>query len=339
MSRTSRFGASKKQGEKMKVVVTGVAGFVGSNLARALLDRGDLEVVGIDCLTDYYPIENKLRNLEMLDDEKFDFVDGDLALIDLAPVLQGASAIFHQAGQPGVRKSWGDEFAEYTTQNVLVTQRLLEHARLLDSLEAFVYASSSSVYGDAESYPTTEDDRPMPMSPYGVTKLAAEHLATLYGKNFGVPTVSLRYFTVYGPGQRPDMAFNKFFRAAIDNQPIPVYGDGTQIREFTHVSDIVDANIKAWKRRPPAGSVINLSGGSSVTVNEVLLRIAEITKRDLTITYLDKVAGDVFRTGGSTERAKELLGWSPIVDIEDGLKSEYDWLLGLLANAKATSHA
>lgn len=323
----------------MKVVVTGVAGFVGSNLARALLDRGDLEVVGIDCLTDYYPIENKLRNLEMLDDEKFDFVDGDLALIDLAPVLQGASAIFHQAGQPGVRKSWGDEFAEYTTQNVLVTQRLLEHARLLDSLEAFVYASSSSVYGDAESYPTTEDDRPMPMSPYGVTKLAAEHLATLYGKNFGVPTVSLRYFTVYGPGQRPDMAFNKFFRAAIDNQPIPVYGDGTQIREFTHVSDIVDANIKAWKRRPPAGSVINLSGGSSVTVNEVLLRIAEITKRDLTITYLDKVAGDVFRTGGSTERAKELLGWSPIVDIEDGLKSEYDWLLGLLANAKATSHA
>lgn len=316
-------------GGEMKVVVTGVAGFIGSNLARALLDREDVDVVGIDCLTDYYPIEDKHRNLDTLQEENFDFVDGDLATIDLAPVLEGATAIFHQAGQPGVRKSWGDEFGVYTTQNVLVTQRLLEHARALDSLEAFVYASSSSVYGDAESYPTSELDRPMPMSPYGVTKLAGEHLATLYGKNFGVPTVSLRYFTVYGPGQRPDMAFNKFLRAAINDEPIPVYGDGTQVREFTHVSDIVEANIKAWLRRPPAGSVINLSGGSSVTVNQVLSKIAEITGKDVQVQHLDKVAGDVFRTGGSTELAKELLDWQPSIDIDAGLRSEYEWMKGL----------
>jgi UDP-glucuronate 4-epimerase len=322
----------------MKVVITGVAGFIGSNLASALLARGDVEVVGIDSLTDYYPIENKLRNLDGLQDDNFDFVDGDLATIDLAPVLDGASAIFHQAGQPGVRKSWGDEFGIYTTQNVLVTQRLLEASRSLKGLEAFVYASSSSVYGDAENYPTSETDRPMPMSPYGVTKLAAEHLATLYAKNFGVPTVSLRYFTVYGPGQRPDMAFNKFLRAAINDEPIPVYGDGTQIREFTHVADIVEANIQAWRRRPPAGSVINLSGGSSVTVNQVLTKIAEITGKDLQVQHLEKVAGDVFRTGGSTQLAKDLLAWSPTIDIEAGLRSEYLWMMGLSAADRQTSN-
>lgn len=321
----------------MKVVITGVAGFIGSNLARTLLDRGDVEVLGVDSLTDYYPVDNKLRNLERLQDDKFDFVDGDLATVDLGPLLRGASAIFHQAGQPGVRKSWGDEFGVYTTQNVLVTQKLLEAARSIDTLEAFVYASSSSVYGDAESYPTSEMDRPMPMSPYGVTKLAAEHLATLYGKNFGVPTVSLRYFTVYGPGQRPDMAFNKFFRAALDDQPIPVYGDGTQIREFTHVEDIVEANIRAWQRRPPAGSVINLSGGSSVTVNQVLAKIAEITGKNLNVEHLEKVAGDVFRTGGSTQRAKDLLDWQPMIDIDAGLRSEYEWMQGLSAGRQPTN--
>ncbi|MEW1920595.1 NAD-dependent epimerase/dehydratase family protein [Pseudarthrobacter oxydans] len=322
----------------MKVVITGVAGFVGSNLAKSLLARGDVQVVGIDSLTDYYPVENKLRNLDGLQDDNFDFVDGDLATLDLAPVLNGVAAIFHQAGQPGVRKSWGDEFGIYTTQNVLVTQRLLEASRSLDTLEAFVYASSSSVYGDAEQYPTSETDRPMPMSPYGVTKLAAEHLVTLYAKNFGVPTVSLRYFTVYGPGQRPDMAFNKFFRAAINDEPIPVYGDGTQIREFTHVADIVEANIQAWLRRPPAGSVINLSGGSSVTVNEVLTKIAEITGKDLDVQHLPKVAGDVFRTGGSTQMAKDLLAWRPKIDIDAGLRSEYLWMMGLSAADRQTSN-
>ncbi|WAJ32012.1 GDP-mannose 4,6-dehydratase [Arthrobacter sp. FX8] len=316
----------------MKVVVTGVAGFIGSNLAKTLLKLGDIDVVGIDSLTDYYPVENKLRNLHGLQNDRFDFIEGDLATIELSPVLSGASAIFHQAGQPGVRKSWGEEFGLYATQNVLVTQRLLEAASGLECLEAFVYASSSSVYGDAESYPTSELDRPMPMSPYGVTKLAAEHLTTLYGKNFGVPTVSLRYFTVYGPGQRPDMAFNKFIKAAINDAPIPVYGDGTQIREFTHVSDIVEANIRAWQQRPPAGSVINLSGGSSVTVNEVLSKIADISGKNLNVEYLQKVAGDVFRTGGSTDLARKLLGWQPLIGIDEGLRSEYEWMSGLLAS-------
>lgn len=313
----------------MKVVVTGVAGFIGSNLARTLLEDENLEVVGIDSLTDYYSTADKLRNLDSLDSDRFDFIEGDLATLDLAGLLEGSTAIFHQAGQPGVRKSWGEEFAVYTTQNVLVTQRLLEASRGVASLEAFVYASSSSVYGDAETYPTSELDRPMPMSPYGVTKLAAEHLTTLYAKNFGVPTVSLRYFTVYGPGQRPDMAFNKFLHAALAKSPIMVYGDGTQIREFTHVSDIVDANIKAWKRQPAAGSVINLSGGSSVTVNEVLALIEGLVGHPLDIRYLDKVPGDVFRTGGSTELARDLLGWSPTVSIEDGLATELQWIAAI----------
>jgi UDP-glucuronate 4-epimerase len=312
----------------VKVVVTGVAGFIGSNLAKRLLEDVDVEVVGVDSLTDYYDVNLKRQNLKSIESDRFSFINADLSTMDLAPVMQGAAAVFHQAGQPGVRKSWGEDFAEYTTQNVLVTQRLLEQARREDALEAFVYASSSSVYGDAESYPTSEADRPMPMSPYGVTKLAAEHLATLYGKNFGVPTVSLRYFTVYGPGQRPDMAFNKFLWAALRGEPIPVYGDGTQVREFTHVADIVDANIRAWKMRPPVGSVINLSGGSSVTVNEVLGLIEKITGRELNIQHLDKVPGDVFRTGGSTDRAAELLKWAPSIDIESGLRSEYEWIAG-----------
>lgn len=315
----------------MKVVVTGVAGFIGSSLAHRLLTDSDVEVVGIDSLTDYYDAELKRANLARLTSDRFHFIEDDLATMNLEAALRDAVAIFHQAGQPGVRKSWGAEFSEYTTQNVLATQRLLEHARSVKSLDAFVYASSSSVYGDAESYPTSETDRPMPVSPYGVTKLAAEHLTTLYGTNFGVPTISLRYFTVYGPAQRPDMAFNKFFRAALQDQEIPVYGDGEQIREFTHVSDIVEANLLAWKKRTPPGSVVNLSGGSSVSVNEILSIIGRLTGKALRITNLDKVPGDVLRTGGSTQRAAELLGWKPLVSIEDGLQSEYEWLVDQLA--------
>lgn len=314
----------------MRIVVTGAAGFIGSNLVKKLLEDSTNVVVGIDCLTDYYDPDQKRRALERISSERFEFINGDLASGELDEWLSGASVIFHEAGQPGVRKSWGEEFGEYTTQNINVTQRLLEAAKKLPSLEAFVYASSSSVYGDAESYPTHESDLPKPISPYGVTKLAAEHLVTLYGKAFGLPTVSLRYFTVYGPGQRPDMAFHKFIRAALADDIITVYGNGEQIREFTHVSDIVRANILAWKREVAPGTVINLSGGSSVTVNETLSVVAEACNADLRVEYVNTVDGDVFRTGGSTELAKDLLGWSPMVEIEDGIRTEVDWLKTLV---------
>lgn len=313
----------------MKVVVTGVAGFIGSNLAKKLLNSDpEVTVVGIDCFTDYYEEKQKRRNVESLAGERFQLIEADLNSVDLQ-FLHGTVAIFHQAGQPGVRKSWGTEFVEYSHQNVNATQRLLEAARGLDTLEAFVYASSSSIYGDAENFPTTESALPHPKSPYGVTKLAAEHLVTLYGDNFGLPTVSLRYFTVYGPGQRPDMAFNKFIKAALDGRDLEVYGDGEQVREFTHVEDIVDANIRAWKKKPAPGTVVNLSGGSAVSVNDVIDILSEIHGTRLKVDYQQVALGDVRRTGGSTERALAVLGWSPTIGIVDGLKSEYEWLKSL----------
>ncbi|MCW2135350.1 NAD-dependent epimerase/dehydratase family protein [Arthrobacter sp. VKM Ac-2550] len=309
----------------MKFVVTGAAGFIGSRLVESLLSEfSDASVVGIDCFTDYYPRSIKEQN-RTASSERYLFIEDDLLSADLS-FLQGATAIFHQAGQPGVRKSWGQEFVEYTRQNIDLTQRLLEASLEIDTLEAFVYASSSSIYGDAERFPTTEDDLPAPKSPYGVTKLAAEQLASLYAKNFSLPTVSLRYFTVYGPGQRPDMAFNKFIRSALEGRSIEVYGDGEQIREFTHVDDIVKANILAWRKRPAPGSVINLSGGASVSVNEVIEVIRQIHAAPIAVDYQETALGDVRRTGGSTDLAAQLLEWKPSIDIETGLRSEYEWL-------------
>lgn len=324
------------KGRAMKVVVTGAAGFIGSNLVRQLLKDPTVEVVGVDCFTDYYPETNKKRNLAGIDSGRFRLYEDDLVSVDLGPVVENAVAIFHQAGQPGVRSSWGRDFGVYTRMNIDATQRLLEAAKHVPSLESFVYASSSSVYGDAEKYPTSELDLPKPKSPYGVTKLAAEHLVSLYARNFGLPTVSLRYFTVYGPGQRPDMAFHKFIRAAIENAPLEIYGDGKQIREFTHVDDIVKANLLAWKRRPLPGSVINLSGGASISLKETVEIIESLSGHSLNMSHQKSALGDVFRTGGSTEVAKQVLQWSPSVSIEDGLRSEYEWLLKLTRDERTT---
>lgn len=306
----------------MRVLVTGAAGFVGSTLAQTLLARGD-DVVGVDCLTDYYDPAFKTRNLASLD--AMEFHGEDLNEVDLPALLDGVEVIFHQAGQPGVRASWGAGFQPYTRRNVDATQRLLEAARSVPTLTRFVYASSSSVYGNAERYPTDEAMLPQPISPYGVTKLAAEHLCTLYGTEFDVPTLSLRYFTVYGPRQRPDMAFTRFLRAAVKGEAITLYGTGDQVREFTFVDDIVAANLAAVDAEVPPGEVINVSGGSSISVNEVLDVVNRI-HGDLDIVRQAAAPGDVMRTGGDTARARDLLGWAPVVGIEEGLRHQYDWV-------------
>lgn len=315
----------------MKALVTGAAGFVGSNLVRQLTRDGH-DVVGVDSLTDYYDIAIKLQNLKSIASSNFEFVKGDLNDLDLKPLVDGTDYIFHQAGQPGVRKSWGTDFLTYTECNISATQRLLEASRGITSLKKFVYASSSSIYGNAESYPTQETALPQPISPYGVSKLAAEHLAGLYASNFGVPTVSLRYFTVYGPGQRPDMAFTRFVRAAILGEEIRIFGSGSQIRDFTYVEDIVSANIKAAMCVSDAGAVFNVAGGSNISVNEVLDVVQGIHGGKLNIRYVDPVAGDVFRTRGSIEAFTTATQWEPTVDIESGLRLQYAWALEAFSN-------
>lgn len=309
----------------MRVLVTGVAGFIGSTLASRLVREGN-SVVGVDVLTDYYDIGLKRANLAQIPKVGFKFVEGDLNNLDLDQLLDGVEYVFHEAGQPGVRKSWGSDFEIYTSQNINATQRLLEAARRATGLKKLVYASSSSVYGDAERYPTVESDLPQPISPYGVTKLAAEHLCTLYGRSFGVPTVSLRYFTVYGPRQRPDMAFTRFIQAALQDDEITIFGTGDQIRDFTFVDDVVEANIQAAVSETiNPGAVYNVAGGSSISVNGVLKLLEELSGRELRVVRSAAVAGDVFRTGGSTALIQEEIGWRSTVSIEEGLKRQLEW--------------
>jgi len=308
----------------MKAVVTGCAGFIGSHLSTALLDRG-ADVTGLDCFTDYYPRAAKEANLSPLRDRRgFRFVEDRLEKMDLAPLLDGATHVFHLAAQAGVRKSWGRDFRTYTVENVDATQALLEAVKERP-LVRLVYASSSSVYGDAAEIPMREDARPQPVSPYGVTKLAAEHLCSLYHTNFGVPAVSVRYFTVYGPRQRPDMAFHRFLRAALKGDPITLYGDGTQTRDFTFVADAVAATVAAGDRGVPGG-VYNIGGGSRVSMNEVLTLIERVTGRPLDVRREPPQKGDMRDTYADTSRARADLRFAPSVTLEEGLRAEKDWL-------------
>jgi UDP-glucose 4-epimerase len=305
-------------------VVTGCAGFIGSHLSEALIQRGH-QVVGIDCFTDYYPRAAKLSNLSALRDSPlFTMIEADLLEYDLRQLLEGADCVYHQAAQAGVRASWGQNFRVYTENNVLATQRLLEAAKEFP-LRRFVYASSSSIYGDARELPVTEETTPHPVSPYGVTKLAAEHLCHLYWVNFGVPTVALRYFTVYGPRQRPDMGFHRFLRAILADEEIVVYGDGDQTRDFTFISDAVAANL-ACLEAGVAGRVFNIGGGSRVSVNRVLAILEEISGRKARVRHIENQKGDVRDTFADTSRAREALGFRPSVSIEEGLTRELQWL-------------
>ena len=308
----------------MKALVTGAAGFVGSSISARLLAEG-WDVVGVDAMTDYYEVDRKEENLARLG-QGFDLVRAPLAEVDLDALLAGVDVVFHQAGQPGVRSSWGQDFATYLEANVAATQALLEAVRRAPHVSRVVYASSSSVYGDAERFPTSELDRPAPISPYGVTKLAAEHLCSLYASQFGLPTVSLRYFTVFGPRQRPDMAFTRFLTAAATGREITLFGTGEQVRDFTFVDDVVEANVLAATADLKPGTVLNIAGGTHVSVNEVLEEVAGLAGGPLDIRRVARSDGDVMRTGGDATRAAELLGWRPRVGIVEGLARQWEWV-------------
>ena len=312
----------------MNALITGVAGFIGSTLADRLCADG-ADVVGIDCFTDYYPREVKERNLAGLRGQpRFHFVESSIQDADLAALLADRTHVFHLAAQAGVRKSWGRDFNVYTVNNIEATQLLLE-ACAPRPPERLVYASSSSVYGDDVALPMREDALPQPVSPYGVSKLAAEQLCYLYHVNYGVPTVSLRYFTVYGPRQRPDMGFHKFLRATLRGEPIAVYGDGEQTRDFTFVADAVSATIAAATRGIP-GRVYNIWGGSRVSVNDVLEMIGRVTGRRPLVRSDAAQKGDMRHTYADTTLAQRDLGFSPAVSLEQGLAAEYQWLANIL---------
>lgn len=306
-----------------RALVTGAAGFIGSHLSERLLDDG-WQVTVVDCFTDYYARSFKEANIAALVQRPgLTFLEKDLLIADVPSLLKGIDVVFHQAGQAGVRASWGAEFDIYTQNNILVTQRLLEAAQGTD-LRRFVYASSSSIYGDTTDLPVREETLPQPVSPYGVTKLAAEHLCRLYYTNFGVPTVSLRYFTVYGPRQRPDMAFHKFIRAMLRDDRLPLYGDGEQTRDFTFVADAVQANILAMDA--PPGRVFNIGGGSRVTVNQVIDQLASIVGRPARLERMGRQAGDVRHTWADTTAAREVMGFEPQISLAEGLAAEAAWL-------------
>lgn len=309
----------------MRCLVTGVGGFVGSHLAERLLADGH-EVCGIDAFIDYYPRSIKERNLADLHSwKRFTFIEGDLLLLNLQALLEGVEVIFHQAAQAGVRASWGKDFQRYTDCNILATQRLLEAARHIKTLQRFVYASSSSIYGNTNVLPVKETVTPHPVSPYGVTKLAAEYLCTLYFLNFGVPTVSLRYFTVYGPRQRPDMAFNRFCHAILRHQPIHIFGDGTQTRDFTYITDIIEANILATTCQNASGEIMNIAGGSCVTMLEVVKVLGEISGSEVHAVFENKQHGDVNHTYADIHLAEQVIGYHPRVSLHEGLAREFEY--------------
>jgi UDP-glucose 4-epimerase len=309
----------------MKALITGVAGFIGSNLAEKLLEEG-YEIVGIDCFTDYYSRDLKENNLTFFKDhENFTFLEKNILDVDLVKLLSDVDYVFHQAAQAGVRASWGKTFDIYTDCNIKATQQLLEAAKK-SNIKKFVYASSSSVYGDTDQLPMKETNKLQPVSPYGVSKLAAENLCYLYWKNFGVPTISLRYFTVFGERHRPDMAFHIFIKEILNNGKITIFGDGKQSRNFTYVGDVVQANILAAES-DILGEVFNVGGaGDRVTLIETIEMMEDIIGKKVDKEYKAVAKGDVKHTEADETKIRKMLGYKPEVSLSEGLEREIEWL-------------
>lgn len=306
----------------MKALVTGCAGFIGSSITDYLL-KNDYHVIGVDCFTDYYSRSLKEKNISSaLHNQNFTFIEKDLLEFNEYPDVD---YIFHQAAQAGVRASWGQDFDVYIQNNIKLTQKLLEYYKD-KKINKFVYASSSSVYGDIDDLPMHEKSFLRPYSPYGVTKLAAENLCTLYYKNYDFPTVSLRYFTVYGPRQRPDMGINKFVSRVLNDEEILIYGDGTQTRDFTYINDVVHANILASKSEAK-GEVFNVGGGNTISVNDLIRLIEKNTGKKAHIRYIEKQKGDVNDTWADTSKIMNLLNWSAKTDIENGIQRYLEWYI------------
>jgi nucleoside-diphosphate-sugar epimerase len=310
-------------------VVTGAAGFIGSHVAETLLKQGE-QVVGIDHFNDYYSPALKRQNISgFINHPNFKLIDGDIQFLDWNLLLEDVDVIYHQAAQAGVRASWGTSFRAYTERNINATQIILEAAKDAKNLKRFIYASTSSIYGNAETLPTSETIAPQPVSPYGITKLAAERLGGLYHDNFGVPFCALRYFTVYGPRQRPDMGFHKFYKAAIEGKAIDVFGDGRQTRDFTFISDAVAANLAAAKCDAANGQIFNIGGGSRVVLEDVLDLMGDIMGQPIVRNYIDKARGDARHTAADVTKAKQMLGFAAKVSLREGLTQEWQWIQGL----------
>ncbi|MEO0013443.1 MAG: hypothetical protein RLZZ535_1832 [Cyanobacteriota bacterium] len=310
-------------------IVTGVAGFIGSHLAEALLQQG-AEVIGVDQFNDYYDPQLKHNNLVSLKRyDNFKFIKADIQELDWRELLAAVDVVYHQAAQAGVRASWGEGFRNYTERNINATQVILEAAKQVKSLTRIVYASSSSIYGNAVTMPTPETLCPLPVSPYGITKLAGERLCWLYQQNFDVPVTALRYFTVYGPRQRPDMAFHKFFKAAIERKSISIFGDGKQTRDYTFVQDIVAANLAAGEIPEAIGEVFNIGGGSRVTLIELLDMMEQVMGLPIERNYLENAVGDARHTSADISKAQKMLGYVPQVSLLEGLTQEWQWIQSL----------
>jgi nucleoside-diphosphate-sugar epimerase len=308
----------------MNCLVTGAAGFIGSHMCRRLL-KEQYRVLGVDSFSDFYPRWIKQINIESLTKEKnFEFIEKDLNDLDLEGTLINIEHIFHLAAQPGVRGSWGKNFSIYSQNNIEATQKLLEASR--DSrIKKFIYASSSSVYGFCPELPMLETSPLYPFSPYGVTKLAAEHLCLLYSKNYGIPTVSLRFFTVYGPGQRPDMAFHVFLKSIAEDKEISIFGDGNQTRDFTYIDDIVEATYASMEKGKE-GEIYNIGGGNRTKLENTFPILEEICGKKIKVKNQDEQKGDVPHTYASIEKAVNDLDYSPQTRLQDGLKEEWAWI-------------
>jgi nucleoside-diphosphate-sugar epimerase len=311
-----------------RFLVTGAAGFIGSHLVEALVTLGG-DVVGVDCFTDYYSLERKWDNIREAERVgSFELRNANLADAPLEPLLEGIDVIFHLAGQPGVRLSWKEGFREYVERNVVATQRLLEACRFFPQVKV-INSSSSSVYGDAAQYPTSESLPARPVSPYGVTKLAAEQLCSAYGTSFGVRAVSLRYFSVYGPRQRPDMATFRMIEAAKHGSTFSVFGDGEQLRDFTFVADVVRANLAAASTELEPGSIYNVGGGSSCSVLDMIDMVSSFTGEKVRVEFHPEIKGDARRTSADISKAEHDLAWHPQTPIELGVKAQVAWQLDM----------